>query len=269
MFSVYGVTGRVYTGSAEQLRYIEQVTALARLRRIEPNDQNLPQDPDKFLLPHGTPRPLEDATSAPSPAPSPAPAPMLDAARSAVSAYIKTSQPDTPRQPLDRVDQLMTQPAVTVSMDMSLEEASKLLARKHLGQVPVVDKDDRLCGLLLRADLFRPHRVSAAIAGAETEAPAEPAAASATLAPTATDEAEVSTPAEWDVLMAQPVSSLMWTPVPSVSGDTDIRRVAKALLDTALPGLPVVDDRGYVIGFVSRSDILRAVAGDPPLDVWG
>ncbi|MFZ4284770.1 HPP family protein [Variovorax sp. HJSM1_2] len=259
MFSVYGVTGRVYTGSAEQLRYIEQVTALARLRRIEPNDQDLPRDPDRFLLPQGTPPAAQDALAQP-----PAPPPMLDTARNAVSAYMKTSQPDTPRQPLDRVDQLMTQPAVTVSMDMSLEDASKLLARKHLGQVPVVDKDEHLCGLLLRADLFRPHRVSAAIASAETDADA---AAPTPAAPA--EDAEVSTPADWDVLMAQPVSSLMWTPVPSVSGDTDIRRVARALLDTALPGLPVVDDRGYVIGFVSRSDILRAVAGDPPLDVWG
>ncbi len=263
MFSVYGVTGRVYTGSAEQLRYIEQVTALARLRRIEPSEQDLPQNPDKFLLPPGTPRPQEDATAAPSP-----PAPLLDAARNAVSAYMKTSQPDTPRQPLERVDQLMTQPAVTVSMDMSLEEASKLLARKHLGQVPVVDKDDRLCGLLLRADLFRPHRVSAAIASAETDADA-PAGVPPSTPAAAAEDSEVSTPADWDVLMTQPVSSLMWTPVPSVSGDTDIRRVARALLDTALPGLPVVDDRGFVIGFVSRSDILRAVAGDPPLDVWG
>jgi CBS-domain-containing membrane protein len=40
------------------------------------------------------------------------------------------------------------------------------------------------------------------------------------------------------------------------------------LLDTGLPGLPVVDDAGQVIGFVSRSDVLRAVVADPPLDLW-
>jgi CBS domain-containing protein len=69
--------------------------------------------------------------------------------------------------------------------------------------------------------------------------------------------------------MAQPISSAMWTPIASVSAETDIRRVARVLLDTELPGLPVVDDVGKVIGFVSRADILRAVATDPPLDVWG
>jgi CBS domain-containing protein len=66
----------------------------------------------------------------------------------------------------------------------------------------------------------------------------------------------------------QPVVDVMWTPVPSVSPDTDIRRVARVLLDTGLPGLPVVSEEGKVTGFVSRSDILRAVVADPPLDLW-
>ena len=58
-------------------------------------------------------------------------------------------------------------------------------------------------------------------------------------------------------------------PVPATSAETDLRRVATVLLDTGLPGLPVVDERGAVAGFVSRSDILRAVTADPPLDLWG
>ncbi|MEG2281143.1 MAG: CBS domain-containing protein, partial [Comamonas sp.] len=46
-------------------------------------------------------------------------------------------------------------------------------------------------------------------------------------------------------------------------------RVAHVLLDTGLPGLPVTDDLGHLSGFISRTDILRAVASDPPLDLWG
>ena len=61
----------------------------------------------------------------------------------------------------------------------------------------------------------------------------------------------------------------MVSPVPSVSPDADIRRVANVLLDTGLPGLAVVDEQGVVSGFVSRSDILRAVVTEPPLDLWG
>ena len=222
MFSVYGVTGRVFTGTMEQLRHIDKVNALARLRRIEPNDMKLLPDPQ-----------LEMA---------PAVASGNRLIPSALAAYEQTSQPDAPRQPLDRVELLMTQPAITTRADTLLGAAAELLAERRIGQVPVLDANGRLVGMLLRADLFRPGRVVTAT---------------------------VSDPTEWAVRMAQPVSEIMWTPVASVSSDTDIRRVAQVLLDTDLPGLPVVDDNGVVIGFVSRTDILRAVATDPPLDVWG
>jgi CBS domain-containing protein len=72
----------------------------------------------------------------------------------------------------------------------------------------------------------------------------------------------------WRALLMQPVSAVMLSPVPAVGEDTDLRRVARVLLDTHLPGLPVVAEDGQVTGFISRSDILRAVVHDPPLDLW-
>ncbi len=32
---------------------------------------------------------------------------------------------------------------------------------------------------------------------------------------------------------------------------------------------PVVAEDGRLLGFVSRTDLLRALANDPPLDLWG
>jgi CBS-domain-containing membrane protein len=72
----------------------------------------------------------------------------------------------------------------------------------------------------------------------------------------------------WQAWLAQRVHDVMWTPVPSVQSDADIRHVAGVLLDTGLPGLPVVDGNGKVTGFVARSDLLRAIVNDPPLDLW-
>ncbi len=64
------------------------------------------------------------------------------------------------------------------------------------------------------------------------------------------------------------VHEVMVTPVPAVDEHTSLRRLAHVLMDTGLPGLPVTDAGGQVSGFVSRTDILRAVASDPPLDLW-
>ncbi|MEK9803744.1 MAG: CBS domain-containing protein, partial [Curvibacter sp.] len=72
----------------------------------------------------------------------------------------------------------------------------------------------------------------------------------------------------WRALLMEPVSAAMLSPVPAVSEDTDLRRVARVLLDTRLPGLPVVSEDGRLTGFISRSDILQALVHDPPLDLW-
>ena len=51
-------------------------------------------------------------------------------------------------------------------------------------------------------------------------------------------------------------------------GFTYFRKPKVVLVETGLPGLPVVDEQGAVTGFISRSDILRAVVANPPLELW-
>lgn len=176
--------------------------------------------------------------SAPLPLP---PAPSDEAHRTALAAYAQTQKVEWPRQPLRRVDELMNRNVITLPDSASVLQAWQLLAQHGVGQAPVVNAASTLVGLLSRADLMQPERL-----------------------PTPDSNALV-----WRALLAQNVSDIMRTPVPSVASDTDIRRVARVLLDTGLPGLAVVDEDGLVCGFISRSDILRAVVTDPPLDLWG
>lgn len=225
MFSVYGVQGRQFTGSAEQLRQIERVNAAPRTRRVDGNESELAErvSADPALLPGG------GAIGAGGPV-----------ARQALAAYAQAQAREPQRQPLTRVAELMHQPALTLTPETSVLSAWKLLAYHGHGQAPVVNAAGVLVGLLLRSDLLRADR----LATAELD------------------------PATWQTLMAQPIGDLMWTPVPSASADTDIRRVAAVLHDNDLPGLPIVDDTGLVVGIVTRGDIVRAVAHDPPLDLW-
>lgn len=167
-------------------------------------------------------------------------APMDVAHRSAMAAYAQTTKPESHRHPLSRVEDIVTRTVVTISDTATVGDAWAMLTERGMGQVPVVDAHGVLVGLLTRADLSRPDRL-----------------------PGPNMHALV-----WRALLAQSVAEVMWSPVPSVAMDTDIRRVARVLLDTGLPGLPTVDDLGRVTGFVSRTDILRAVVADPPLDLW-
>ncbi len=170
-----------------------------------------------------------------------APATPQDVAhRTALAAYEQTRNPGLPRHPLTRVDAVMSSAVVTIADTSTVEQAWQVLAQGNLGQAPVVDARGMLIGLFTRAELLRPEHLP----GPDGHAQA------------------------WAEMLAQSVVEVMWSPVPSVSPEADIRRVARVLLDSGLPGLPVADDEGRVIGFVSRSDILRAVVADPPLDLW-
>ncbi len=160
--------------------------------------------------------------------------------RDPVTAYEQTRTVEHVRQPLTRADAVMSTEVITLKDTLTVEDAWQLLAKHSVGQAPVVSAEGVLVGLLSRADLMRPERLP----GPESHA------------------------LVWRTLLMQSVVDLMWTPVPSVGPETDIRRIARVLLDTGLSGLPVVNEGGSVVGFVSRSDILRAVVADPPLDLW-
>lgn len=230
MFSVYGKAGRLFRGSMEELRRIGPTSALSRSQRISGVGR---ESLEGFVS--------QLALAAHAGVTSSGPAAASETAhRSAMAAYAQTANTQPPRHPLSLVRDIMNPGAIVVGEDSTVAQAWSVLARHQLGQAPVVDANGMLVGLLTRAELMRSDRLP----GPQTHA------------------------LVWQALLAQSVADLMWTPVPSVAPDTDIRRLARVLLDSGLPGLPVVDDSGHVIAFVSRTDILRAVVADPPLDLW-
>ncbi|MFT7129653.1 MAG: acetoin utilization protein AcuB [Gammaproteobacteria bacterium] len=49
---------------------------------------------------------------------------------------------------------------------------------------------------------------------------------------------------------------------------TEIRRISAVMVEYSLDALPIVEDNGQLVGIVSRTDILRTAATDPPLSLW-
>lgn len=143
------------------------------------------------------------------------------------------------RQRLTCAADVMHCPAITVPAEAPLREAWQVLARHGIAQAPVVRAGGVLVGLVGRAELMPAASLEPPVAAAEA------------------------------ARLSQPVTAVMWSPVPATAPGTDLRRLAALLLHTGLPGVPVAGDNGEVLGFVSRTDLLRALATEPPLDLWG
>ena len=230
MFFVFGPSGQMYRGGPENLAQISSVRRVQRPQALRTRALDVPGEPVPAF-----PAPPHAATAEAT-----TPAVVNLRLQDAVSAYAQTEQgPPHARQPLTRVSDVMTRGALSVQPDARVNDAWQTLAEHKVAQAPVVDVLGRVIGLLVRADM------------APLDLLPEPGAVKQAID-----------------LARRPVADVMVSPVPTVSPDTELRRVAAVLLDTGLPGLPVTDEAGVLSGFISRTDILRAVAADPPLDLW-
>jgi len=234
MFAVYGLQGRLFSGPLDRVRELEPVRAVARLRALAGVQRQ--EQPGLAAVLAARP---EGAAPAGIAGPGVA---ADEAARQALSAYAQTAA--APRQPLTLVEQLMSRSVVTVPLSASLRQAWALLARAGVGQAPVLDEGGRLVGLVMRADLLQADALPQELGEGLAEALA------------------------WTHRLAEPVAGVMWTPVPSAQPGTPLREVAQLLLALHLPGLPVLDEAGLLQGFLSRSDLLKALTHEPPLDLW-
>jgi CBS domain-containing protein len=176
-------------------------------------------------------------------APSPHPHSDADPARhrEALAAYAPPGPPAGQRWARAQVGEVMTRNVVILVDSDLVARAWRLLDKHQLGQAPVVNASGVLVGMVTLA------RLATLYASSQFQ---EQALARNTIA-------------------GQSLASCMLTPVPSVAAGADLRRVAGLLLESALPGLPVVDEDGRVTGFVSRGDILRAILDDTAIDQWG
>lgn len=153
----------------------------------------------------------------------------------AVRAYRQMLAPEIERGPLYHADQVMSRPVIVVSHEIAVADAWRTLRDNRIHQAPVVDEERKLIGLVSERDLLTAVDV---------------------------EEGEIVT------ARSRQVRDVMTTPVVAAAPVTDIRRIAAVMLDKSVDGVPVIAETGRIMGFVSRSDILRAVVTDPPLSLW-
>ncbi len=207
MFSIYGITGQVFSGSLEAMN---RVHALSKARASRPVTQD-GEEPEVMTHPVG--RPHEDA----------------------VRAYLAMLPQEIDRGPLYHAEQIMQHRVITVLDGNDVAQAWRTLRDHHIHQAPVLNDNAQLVGIVSERDLLTAINIDG--------------------------EQIVES-------LSRRVRDVMTTPVVAASPVTDIRRIASVMLDNGVDGAPITNDSGLLVGFISRSDILRAVVTDPPLSLW-
>jgi CBS domain-containing protein len=213
MFAIYDIEGRRFRGTLESLRQVQKTQASLGIQlRSNVADEETQS--------------ITDTTGGKSTG--------EIVSENALRAYREMRHLNQ-RERIYHAHQLMSFPVSTVRMDMDILAARRYFQQQGVRQMPVLDGQQHIVGMLSVEDLLR----FIIIDGDQVRY---------------LRGKQVADAMSKDVITSDPVS--------------DIRRVAHAMQEYHLHGVPIVDERDLLIGIVSRGDILRAMINDPPLDLW-
>ena len=153
----------------------------------------------------------------------------------AIDEYRAMLPQELERGPLYHADQIMQTRVITVNADDDVTRAWQVLVEHQIHQAPVISANFQLVGIVSDRNLLTTLNL---------------------------DDGKVR-----DVLTKR-VQDVMTTPVVAANPATDIRRIAHVMLDRDVSGVPIVNETGRLVGFVSQRDVLRTVVTDPPLSIW-
>jgi CBS domain-containing protein len=130
-----------------------------------------------------------------------------------------------------RVRDIMTSPALVIGPEATVPAANALMKQHRIRHLPVVE-EGRLVGMISRGDL-REASITASINA---------------------DQYELHF-----MLNKLTVGRLMTRKVHTITPDAFLVHAAELMTDNKIAGLPVVDEKGGVVGIVTESDLLRTL----------
>ncbi len=141
---------------------------------------------------------------------------------------------------------IMTRAVITVSPDMEIVHAAKILLENRINGAPVVDETGKLVGILCQSDLIAQQK--------KLPIPSFFTFLDGLISLTSMKQFEKQVQKIAAVTVAQAM-----TPDPvTVKPDTDIEAVAALMVDQSFHTIPVVDE-GKLLGIVGKEDILRTL----------
>ncbi|MFZ5760052.1 MAG: CBS domain-containing protein [Thermodesulfobacteriota bacterium] len=139
-----------------------------------------------------------------------------------------------------RTADIMTHEVVTVELTTPLHEVAKRMATKGISGVPVLDRSQRLAGMISERDFLR-------------HMGAEQASFMAVIAACLVGKGCAALGIRKGV-----AADIMSSPVVSVRPTTTLAEAAATLTRRGINRLPVLDDQGRLLGILTRNDLMQA-----------
>lgn len=152
----------------------------------------------------------------------------------ALNSYKKMANIDT-SEPVYQVKDIMTKNLICIDTQSTLQEAYDLLKENKVAQMPIVSFGKKIIGLINKKIILN------------------------LLMNDIVNAKEILNRKLEDVFLPEIITT---DPI------SDIRRVAKVMLDFKLDAIPVVDEEDVLLGIISKTDILKAVSHLPKLQLW-
>ncbi|HJE03247.1 CBS domain-containing protein [Aliarcobacter thereius] len=151
-----------------------------------------------------------------------------------INSYRKMAEIDT-LEPVYKIKDIMTEDVFHASLNTTVEDIYYFINDKRVSSIPITDFGKKIVGIIDKKVIL--NLIMKHIDDIES-----------TLKKTMND---IYIP---EVLTADP--------------EADVRKVVQVMLDLRLDAVPIVDDNDILVGIVSKTDILKAVANLPKLQLW-
>lgn len=145
-------------------------------------------------------------------------------------AGYRRQQPEKERRRALAAADLMSAPVYSLRADQPLGEALREIRARKFRHLPIVADTGTLVGIISDRDF---------------------------IGLAATDE-----------VFAQPIRSRMVTNILTARPETELRSIADIMIGHRIGCLPIVDERGVLVGILTRTDILRAIVNRAPIELW-
>ncbi|MCE5328813.1 CBS domain-containing protein [bacterium] len=146
-----------------------------------------------------------------------------------------------------QANDIMITNVVTVQSDITIGELSNILLKNKVSGVPVVDKEDKLIGIVTEADIIK-------------------------------DNIKIKFPFYFDPLMVSvymvdfekynenvkdylntKVEEIMNQRVKTANPQTPVNEIADIMVNSKVNRVPIIDENKKVVGIVTRADIVKSM----------